>query len=42
MFHMIKHDLNILKIPYKLHLCDEARFTPHTVYQHLENENLLS
>jgi len=42
MFHMIKHDPNILQIPYKLHLCDKARSIPHTIYRHLENENLLS
>jgi len=41
-FHMIKHDPNIPWIPYRLHLHDKARSTPHTIYRHLENENLLS
>ncbi len=27
---------------HKLHLCDKACSTPHTIYWHLENENLLS
>jgi hypothetical protein len=39
---MIKHDLNILQIPYRLHLCDKTHSTPHTIYGHLENEHLLS
>jgi hypothetical protein len=39
---MIKHDLSIFQIPCKLHACDEACSTPHTIYRHLENENLLS
>jgi hypothetical protein len=39
---MIKHDLNILQIPSRLHLCDKVRSTPHTIYGHLENEHLLS
>jgi len=41
-FHMIKHDPNILQIPYRLHLCDKTCSTPHTIYGHLENEHLLS
>jgi hypothetical protein len=40
--HMIKHDLNIMQIPSMLHSHDEACSTPHTIYQQLENENLLS
>ncbi len=40
-FHMIKHDPNVLRIPCRLHSCDKVRSTPHTIYQHLENENLL-
>jgi len=39
---MIKHDPNILQIPCRLHLCDKVRSSPHTIYGHLENENLLS
>ncbi|CAK9219932.1 unnamed protein product, partial [Sphagnum troendelagicum] len=39
---MIKHDPSILQIPYRLHLCDKTRSTPHTIYGHLENEHLLS
>ncbi len=42
MFHMIKHDPNILQIPYRLHLHDKASSTPDNIYQHLENENLMS
>jgi hypothetical protein len=41
MLHMIKHDLNILQIPYRLHLCDKTCSTPHIIYGHLENEHLL-
>jgi hypothetical protein len=41
-FHMIKHDPNVLRIPRMLHSCDKVCSTPHTIYQHLENENLLS
>jgi hypothetical protein len=40
--HMIKHDLNILEIPYMLHSCDKTHSTPHTIYGHLENEHLFS
>jgi hypothetical protein len=39
---MIKHDPSILQIPSKLHLHDKVCSTPHTIYRHLENENLLS
>jgi hypothetical protein len=39
---MIKHDSNILQIPYRLHSCDKICSTPHTIYGHLENEHLLS
>jgi hypothetical protein len=42
MLHMIKHDPNILQIPYKLHSCDKIHSIPHTIYGHLENEHLLS
>jgi len=42
MLHMIKHDPNILQIPSKLHSHDKVCSTPHTMYWHLENENLLS
>jgi hypothetical protein len=42
MLHMITHDPRVLQIPYKLHLCEKIHFTPHTIYQHLENEQLLS
>jgi hypothetical protein len=42
MLHMIKHDPSVLQIPYRLHLRDKASSTPHTIYQHLENENLMS
>jgi hypothetical protein len=31
MFNMIKHDLNILQIPYKLHSCDKADSTTDTI-----------
>jgi hypothetical protein len=41
-FHMIKHDPNVLQIPSRLHSHDEGRSTPHTIYQHFENVNLLS
>jgi hypothetical protein len=34
--HMIKYDPSVLQIPCKLHSCDEARSTPHTIYWHLE------
>ncbi len=40
--HMIKHDPNILQIPCRLHLCDEADSILDTIYGHLENEHLLS
>jgi hypothetical protein len=40
--HMIKHDPSFLQIPYRLHSCDEDDSTPIIVYQHLENEHLLS
>jgi hypothetical protein len=40
--HVIKHDPNVLQIPSKLHLHDETHSTPHTIYRHFENENLLS
>jgi hypothetical protein len=39
---MIKHNPNVPQIPSRLHLHDEVHSTPHTIYQHLENENLLS
>jgi hypothetical protein len=42
MFHMTKHDPNILQIPYKLHSCDKIHSITHTIYGHLENEHLLS
>ncbi len=42
MLHMIKHDPSILQIPCRLHLRDKANSTPHTIYQCLENENLMS
>ncbi len=42
MLHMIKHDLSILQIPYKLHSCDKTHSTPHTIYGHLETKHLLS
>ncbi len=42
MLHMIKHDPNILQIPCKFHLCDEANSTPNTIYQHFKNKHLLS
>jgi len=35
-FHMIKHDLNILKIPYILHSCDEANSILNMIYRHLK------
>jgi hypothetical protein len=41
-FHMIKHDPNVLQIPFRLHSCDKANSTPDTIYRHLENEHLLS
>jgi hypothetical protein len=40
--HMIKHDLSILQIPYKLHSCDEVDSTLDTICRHLENKHLLS
>ncbi len=40
--HMIKHDPNILQIPYRLHSCDKTCSTPHIIYGHLENEHLSS
>ncbi len=42
MLHMIKHDPSILQIPCKLHSCHKTHSTPHTIYEHLENEHLLS
>ncbi len=42
MFYMIKHDLSILQIPCRLHSCDKANSILDTIYQHLENEHLLS
>jgi hypothetical protein len=30
-----------VQIPCKLHSCDDAHSIPYTIYQHLENENLL-
>jgi hypothetical protein len=39
---MIKHDPNILQIPCRLHLCDEANSILDIIYGHLENEHLLS
>ncbi len=42
MLHMITHDPKVLQIPYKLHLCDKTHFIPHTIYQHLELDHLLS
>jgi len=42
MLHMIKHDPNVMQIPYRLHSCDQAHSIPHTVYKHFENENLIS
>jgi hypothetical protein len=39
---MIKHDPCVLQILSKLHSHDKAHSTPHTIYQNLENENLLS
>jgi hypothetical protein len=42
MLHMIKHDPNVLYIPCRLHLCDEVDSTFDTIYQHFENEHLLS
>ncbi len=41
-FHMIKHDPNILQIPYSLHSCDEVNSTPNTIYWHLENKHFFS
>jgi hypothetical protein len=38
----ISHDPSILQIPSRLHSHDKAQSIPHAVYQHLENENLLS
>jgi len=32
MLHIIKHDPRVLQIPYRLHLCEKAHFTPHTIY----------
>ncbi len=40
--HMIKHDPNVLQIPYRLYLCDEVDFSPNNIYRHLENKHLLS
>jgi hypothetical protein len=42
MFHMIKHDPSILQIPCRLHSCEKVDSTPISIYQHLENEHLLS
>jgi hypothetical protein len=42
MFYMIKHDPLILQVSYRLHSCDKANSFPHTIYQQLENEHLLS
>jgi hypothetical protein len=39
---MIKHDPSVLQIPFRLHSHDGVHSIPHTIYQHLENENLLS
>ncbi len=42
MLHMIKHAPSILQVPERLHVCDNTHTTPHTIYGHLENEQLLS
>jgi hypothetical protein len=40
--HMIKHDPSVLQIPFRLHSHDGVCSIPHAIYQHFENENLLS
>jgi len=40
--HMIKHDPSVLQIPFTLHSHDGVCSIPHAIYQHFENENLLS
>jgi hypothetical protein len=37
--HMIKHDLSVLQIPYRLHSCDKVNSTPDTIYRHLKNNS---
>jgi hypothetical protein len=42
MFYMVKHDPSVLQIPCRLHSCDKVNSIPNTIYQHLENEHILS
>jgi hypothetical protein len=41
-FHLIKHYPNVLQIPYRLHLYDEANSILDAIYRHITNKHLLS